>query len=88
MLYWDENCQVAFVQDNLEDRPNVRGEFWFEGKQLFMREVEVLNVTKCGSEPVIYEAQLLANGHLNLVKVEDECGDRINATQREHEPVP
>lgn len=84
----DGTFRIAYVRGQLEDQPNVTGEFWFEGKQLFMRELEVLNVTKCGSEPVIYEAQLLANGNLELVKVEDECAGRVNATEREHEPVP
>jgi len=90
----DGTYRVAkWAADRLEDYPNLEGEFWFEGKQLFVKDI-------AGDPPwdecrrpkqIIgkYEVQVLANGNLKLVKIEDECSGRVKVLPAgEYEPVP
>jgi hypothetical protein len=96
-FYWqfkeDGTYRVATgAADRLENDPKVEGEFWFEGKQLFIKDI-------AGDPPwdvcirpkqIIgkYEVQMLANGNLKLVKIEDECSGRANDLPARYERVP
>ena len=89
----DGTYRVATLSaDRLEDHPNVEGEFWFEGKQLFIKDIAGVPAWDVCVRPkqIIgkYEVQVLANGNLKFVKIEDECSGRANVLPGEYEPVP
>jgi len=90
----DGTYRVAkWAADRLEDYPNLEGEFWFEGKQLFVKDIagdppwdECIRPKQIIGK---YEVQVLANGNLKLVKIEDECSGRVKVLPAgEYEPVP
>jgi hypothetical protein len=72
----------AFSLDSLEaetERAHFEGEFWFEGTQLFLRELKAVDVTPCGDKTASYQVQLLENGHLKFTASEDACPWRYGA---------
>ena len=78
--------------DRLENHQKVEGEFWFEGKQLFVKDIagdppwdECIRPKQIIGK---YEVQVLANGNLKLVKIEDECSGRVEVLQARYERVP
>ena len=87
-FYPDGTFHAAFSPDTLDEEPQAIGEYWIDDGQFYMKELEVVDIPPCGDTPVIYEAQLLASGKLQLSLVEDACGPRVDATNRLHEPVP
>jgi len=70
----------------------VEGEFWFEGKQLFMKDTAGVPPDRdvCVKSKQIgkYEVQVLANGNIKIVKIEDECSGRVLILPAEYERVP
>ena len=89
----DGTFRGAQVREWVEDHPTDKGEFWFEGAQLFIEE----SLGVCDENPIgIYEVHLLANGNLKFVVIEDECRSRATRLQGrgdyegivEWEPVP
>ena len=77
--------------DRLENDPNVEGEFWFEGKQLFVKDIAGSPPwDECIRKQIIgkYKVQVLANGNLKLVKIEDECSGRVQVLPARYERVP
>lgn len=86
-FYPDGTFHAAFSPDTFDDEPQAVGEYWIDDGQFYMKELAVVGIPPCGEEPVIYEAQLLASGKLQLALVEDACGPRINATNRLHAPI-
>ena len=80
--------------ENVEDQPIVTDKFWFEGGQLFL---EATSLGVCDLNIVgIYEVELLENGNIQFVAIEDECAIRATSLYgrpddgiiREYEPVP
>jgi len=70
------------VKENLVEQPYTNGESWFDGNR-FMVEIKdtVLPDHKTCIDLVgVYEVQLLPDGTLNLVVIEDECEIRARAT--------
>ncbi len=66
------------------------GEFWFEGTQFFTQNSVPCDV---GNPIGIYEVELLENGNLKFIVIEDECLSRVNffagrLIEAEWEPVP
>ncbi len=68
---------IAHAPEELElgRVPEHLGEFWFEGTQLFIKRTRL---TGCIGVIGIYQIELLANGNLRFVEVEDVCGDARN----------
>ena len=68
------------------DRPTGVIETRFEGTTVFLHEVEG---AFCGDDPdAIYEIDVLENGNLQFVAIEDPCGLRSGIFSAEWEPVP
>jgi hypothetical protein len=78
------------VVENLEDQTYVTGEFWFEGMQLHLKQTTatVPQDDVCATAIAIYEVQLLENGNLNFVVIEDACTQQVRILQGEWEPSP
>ncbi len=77
---------IAHAPEELElDRvPGHVGEFWFEGTQLFIKRTEY---TECIGVIGIYEIELLINGNLRFVEVEDVCDARNHFRAEEYEAL-
>lgn len=78
----DGTCRFATVPDSeLELHPLMGGEFWFEGTQLHWKVFDAVGTWRaCLAEDRqvgIYQVELLPNGNLKFVKIEDKCGDRF-----------
>jgi len=64
----------------LENSPGLIGEYWFDGSQLNLRDVEMfraLSIDMC-ADVGIYEVIMLETGNLLFRVVEDECEGRID----------
>jgi len=69
------------------------GKFRFEETRLFLTDRPDTECSFVGFEAGIYEVELLENGNLKFVVIEDECLTRINylagrLVEAEWEPVP
>jgi hypothetical protein len=89
----DGTYRVAMgVVAHFENRPRVEGEYWFEGKQLFIKDTSGASGWDVCTEPkqIVgkYEVQALADGDLKFVAIEDECFDRALFIPGEYERVP
>jgi hypothetical protein len=75
-----------------EDRPRVEGKFWFEGKQLLIKDTAAASGWDVCIKPKQisgkYEAQMLADGSLKLIEAQDDCFDRALFMPGEYERVP
>ncbi len=82
----DGTYGIAHAPEELElDRvPGHVGEFWFEGTQLFIKRTKY---TECIGVIAIYEVELLANGNLRFVEVEDVCDARNHFRAEEYEAL-
>jgi ketosteroid isomerase-like protein len=85
----DGTYRYATRLGNLDDEPNVKGTFRFEGTKLLLEEAEVVGVGGCEDVPGIpsYEVRLLESGNIQLGAVEDGCVRRSGALSLEYEPV-
>lgn len=54
------------------------GEFKFEGDQLILATIDD---PVCGTTTAIYQVQLLEEGKLRFVAIEDDCQHRVNVFQ-------
>ena len=73
----DGTYRIAHAPEELEHVPGHVGEFWIEGTQLFIKRTENFGPDAvCIGQTGIYEVELLANGNLRFVEVEDECNGR------------
>jgi hypothetical protein len=82
---------AAGAADRLESHPLVEGEFWFEGKQLLVKDTAGLpdwDVCVKSQQIGKYEVQVLANGNIKIAKIEDECTGRAVVLAAEYERVP
>ena len=77
---------IAHAPEKFElDRvPEHVGEFWFEGTQLFIKRTRL---TGCIGVIGIYQIELLANGNLKFVEVEDVCAARNHFRAEEYEAL-
>jgi hypothetical protein len=76
----------------LDERPRVEGESQFEGNHFVMQEFAAIpgfDVCIEAGQVGTYTVELLENGHIRFVVVEDECSDRVLMLgSGEMEPVP
>jgi len=75
---------------DLDNEPNVKGEFQFDGTKLFLETKEAQGVQPCEDTDTsvpVYEVRLLASGNIWLVAVEDTCARRSGALSLEYERV-
>ena len=73
---------AAGVIENLGEQPHSISESWFEGNRFMVKIIETVlpDYKKCIDVVGIYEVQLLADGSLRFVVIEDECPTRARAT--------
>jgi hypothetical protein len=78
--------------EELETRPRVEGRFWFEDDKIVVQDTSGIpgfDICVEGDKTGKYEVELLENGHIRFVAVEDECRDRVQMLgSGEMEPVP
>ena len=66
--------------EELEAQPRVEGKFWFEGVKIVVQDTSGIpgfDICVEGEKTGKYEVELLENGHIRFVAIEDECRDRI-----------
>jgi len=89
----DGTSRLGAAFDGVEVLAKVEGEFWFEGTELFWKDVSATapayeHCMQPGKETGRYEVQLLSNGNLNVIMLEDACPSRVACfTGAEWEPV-
>jgi len=73
---------AAGVIENLGEQPHSMSESWFEGNRFMVNIIDTVlpDHKACIGVVGIYEVQLLADGNLRFVVIEDECEIRARAT--------
>ena len=73
---------AAGVIENLDEQPHSMSESWFEGNRLMVKIIDTVlpDHKACIGVVGIYEVQMLADGTLRFVVIEDECEIRARAT--------
>ena len=61
------------VVENLNDQPYSLSESWFEGTRFMVEIIDTVINKECIGVVGIYEVQLLADGPIHFVVIEDEC---------------
>ncbi len=99
---WHSTVSSVEVQFNEDGTGHARvgsgssfdGEFRFEGTRIIWKTLDQGNdCVRIGAETGIYEVELLENGNLKYIVIEDECLVRVNylagrLIEVEWEPVP
>lgn len=67
------------VVENLSEQPYSTGESWFDGNRFMVKINEAVISKECIDVVGIYEVQMLADGSLHFVVIEDECEIRARA---------
>ena len=83
----DGTLQVAKSLKNLADKPDARMTFRFEGTRLILTEVEAIGLPSCDAKTAVYEVQLLPDGNMKFVAIDDKCSPRKRSTAKTHKPV-
>jgi len=86
-FYEDGTLHQSHLLDRLDNQPYAISEIRFEGSQMFLKETAVSGVPSCGDAPAIYEVQLLPDGRIRIVKIEEKCAPRAGDTALEYDPV-
>jgi hypothetical protein len=89
-LRFDESgiLRKSFSVDKLDSRPYSTNEVWFEGTQMYLKEMAVSGAPSCGDEAAVYEVRLYSEGGIRIVKIRDSCAPRVRHTALELDPVP
>jgi hypothetical protein len=74
------------MRDSIDTKPNVACEYRFEGAQLIITTLSVEGLPPCEQDTSIYEVQLLNNGNIKFVNIDDTCRPRVSSTAMEHYP--
>ena len=92
------SAEIQFNEDGTMRRRTAEqtpadAEFRFEGTRLFLTEIPGQGCSLIGAQIGIYELELLENGNLKFMAIEDECLSRLNflagrLITAEWEPVP
>ena len=92
------SLEIQFNEDGTLRAKTAQGsdvifEFRFEGMRIFIKDIPNGGCTQIGAETGIYEVELLENGNLKFIVIEDECLSRVNykagrLVEVEWEPVP
>ncbi len=84
-FFEDGTWHASSNRDLVEESPIVIAETRFEGTKVFLSEIKGI----CDDDPdAIYEIDVLENGNLQLVAIEDTCGCRSFFFPAEWKPVP
>jgi len=78
---------TARSRENVAAKPDSRSTFRFEGTHLILTEVEATGLPPCDAKTAIYEVQLLPNGNMRFVAVDDKCSPRKRSTGQIHKRV-
>jgi hypothetical protein len=79
---------VSSSTDRLDSEPYVINEVRFEASRMLLKQILVVAVEPCGDVVGSYEVQLLPDGKLKIVAIEEECRARANHTALTFDPVP
>lgn len=74
------NLHFSTDPELLENSPHLVGDYWFDGSQLNVRDVEQFRFTTTGmcDGVGVYEVIMLETGNLLFRVVEDECAGRVD----------
>ena len=75
----DGSYRMGSSLEELEAQPRVEGRFWFEDAQIVVQDTAGLpayDICVEGGKTGRYDLEMLENGHIRFVLVEDECADR------------
>ena len=84
----DGTLHLSSNRDLVEDNPSTISETRFEGTKVFLKNTKGVCVDEDAIADAIYEIQLLENGNLQFVDIEDKCGARASFFPAEFAPVP
>ena len=85
----DGTLHLSSNPDLVEDRPQIISETRFEGTKVFLKDIKGTCVDEDAIADAIYEIQLLENGNLKFVAIEDTCLARSSPLSvTEYAPVP
>lgn len=87
-FYEDGTFHQAHALDDLDHQPYAISEFWFEGTQMFTKELSVSGVPSCGDTIGIYKVRWLEGGKIQIVSIEDNCSARRGDIAGRYKPVP
>ncbi len=84
-FFEDGTIHFSSNRDLVQDRPQAIEETRFEGPKMFVKQIK----GPCDDDPdAIYEIQLLENGNLKFVAIEEPCGIRSGTLPTEWAPIP
>jgi hypothetical protein len=84
-FFEDGTLHGSSNRDLVQDRPQASQETRFEGTKMFVKQIK----GGCDDDPdAIYEIQLLENGNLKFVAIEEPCGIRSGTLDAEWAPIP
>ena len=78
----------AFDLADLETKPNARCNFQFKAGELTLTDCRARGVPPCPLGPAVYQVQLMAEGKIRFLVVQDGCGPRTETMAQTHSRVP
>ena len=70
---------AAGVIENLDSQPYSVSKSWFEENRFMVEIIDTVINAECIGIVGIYEVQLLSDGSLHFVVIEDDCAIRVRA---------
>jgi hypothetical protein len=83
----DGTFRQAHGLDKLDDQPYAICSYQFEGTIMIIEEISVSGVPSCKRKIGSYEIQLLENGDIEIVTIEDQCPPRARDISGEKKPA-
>lgn len=83
----DGSFRQSHALETLDSQPYAISSYEFEGEKMITVEISVAGVPTCGNQAGSYELQLLENGNLQILVIEDRCTGRAHDTAGTYEPV-
>jgi hypothetical protein len=84
----DGTVQAATTLEKLNSTPGAELTFRFEGTQFLLTEVSATGLPSCSAKTGTYQVQLLPDGNIKFVKVQDACAPRARSMAMVHKRVP
>jgi hypothetical protein len=84
----DGTVRQAFALGDLETKPNARCKYQFAEAKLTLTDCHARGVPNCPTEPAVYQVQLLPDGKVRFLVVQDICGPRTETMAQIHARVP
>jgi|GEM_PF-2799440 len=84
----DGTVRQAFAQEDLDTKPNGRCKYQFAEAKLTLTDCHAQGVRNCPVDPAVYQVQLLPDGKIRFLVVQDKCGPRTETMTQVHVRVP